>query len=67
MNLMCFGCFEGAYEKFVFGVDPLQQKFRVKPKGEDIHNISTRCEGIPKISLTLGYVEDAPTLGPFSP
>jgi hypothetical protein len=43
------------------------KSFRVKPKGEDIHNISTRCEGIPKISLALGYVEDAPHTWAFFP
>jgi hypothetical protein len=52
---------------FFFGVDPLEQKFRVKPKGEDIHNISQGVRAFPKISLALGYVEDAPTLGPYSP
>jgi hypothetical protein len=48
-------------------VDPLEQKFTVKPKGEDIHNISQGVRAFPKISLALGYVEDAPTLGPYSP
>jgi len=62
-----FWMFQGAYEEFVFGVDPLEQKVQGQAQGWGYSQYNPRCEGIPKISLALGYVEDAPTLGPYSP